>query len=109
MAVVTRGAQAIGTIRGLVTDAGSRRPIAEVQISVAGTQLVAVTGTSGEFTLGTVPAGERAPFLLNLLGLKEGAAALDPDARRPDRGGAHGARERHHLPGRDGHPVVAAI
>jgi TonB-linked SusC/RagA family outer membrane protein len=56
-------AQGTGTIRGMVTDAGSQRPISEVQISVAGTQLVAVTGPSGEFTLGNVPAGERSVTL----------------------------------------------
>ena len=56
-------AQAIGTIRGTVTDAGTQRPIAEVQVSVAGPQCVAATGASGEFTLGNVPAGERSVTL----------------------------------------------
>src|SRR5689334_25325936 len=51
------GAQATGTIRGHVAETGSRRPLADVQITVNGTQLGAVTNANGDYTLANVPAG----------------------------------------------------
>ena len=51
------GAQATGTIRGHVAETGSRRPMGDVQITVAGTQLGAVTNGNGDYTLTNVPAG----------------------------------------------------
>ena len=51
------GAQATGTIRGHVVETGSRRPLGDVQITVTGTQLGAVTNGNGDYTLANVPAG----------------------------------------------------
>src|SRR5688572_19540555 len=53
-------AQSVGTIRGRVTEAGSGRPVADVQITVVGTGSGALTGQNGEFTVVNVPAGNRA-------------------------------------------------
>ncbi len=54
----TLGAQgATGTIRGRVTEAGSGRGVADVQLLVSGTRIGAVSGTAGEYTIVNVPAG----------------------------------------------------
>jgi TonB-linked SusC/RagA family outer membrane protein len=42
-----------------VTEAGSRRPVADVQVSVVGTSFGALTGQNGEYTIANVPAGQR--------------------------------------------------
>ncbi len=52
-------AQGTGSIRGRITDAGTQRPIADVQIGIAGSVLGAVTSQTGEFLLANVPSGER--------------------------------------------------
>ncbi|HEV2150166.1 MAG TPA: SusC/RagA family TonB-linked outer membrane protein [Longimicrobiaceae bacterium] len=51
-------AQATGTIRGTVTG-GTQTPLSGVQVSVAGTQRSAVTGSNGEYVIANVPAGAR--------------------------------------------------
>jgi TonB-linked SusC/RagA family outer membrane protein len=53
-------AQTVGTIRGRVTEAGSGRPVSDVQITVVGTSSGALTGANGEFTIVNVTAGNRA-------------------------------------------------
>jgi TonB-dependent starch-binding outer membrane protein SusC len=53
-------AQQTGTVRGRVTDAGSQRPVADVQVTVVGTSFGALTGQNGEYTISNVPAGQRA-------------------------------------------------
>jgi len=50
-------AQATGTIRGHVVETGSGRPLGDVQITVNGTQLGAVTNANGDYTLANVPSG----------------------------------------------------
>ena len=50
-------AQATGTIRGRVVETGSRRPLGDVQVTVNGTQLGAVTNLNGDYALANVPAG----------------------------------------------------
>lgn len=50
-------AQETGTVRGRVVDAGSRQPLSDVQVTVSGTALGAVTGTAGEYSISGVPAG----------------------------------------------------
>ena len=50
-------AQATGTIRGQVVEAGSQRALGGVQVSVPGTNRRAVTDAAGEYTLAGVPAG----------------------------------------------------
>jgi TonB-dependent SusC/RagA subfamily outer membrane receptor len=52
-------AQATGTVRGRVTDANGNRGLPEVQISIAGTRIGAMSGANGEFTLANVPIGAR--------------------------------------------------
>ena len=51
------GAQATGTIRGRVVETGSRRPLGDVQVTVNGTQLGAVTNQNGDYAIANVPAG----------------------------------------------------
>jgi TonB-linked SusC/RagA family outer membrane protein len=46
-----------GTVRGRVVDDASKRPIDNVQVSVVGTTIGAITNATGEFTLVRVPAG----------------------------------------------------
>ncbi|HEV2149615.1 MAG TPA: SusC/RagA family TonB-linked outer membrane protein [Longimicrobiaceae bacterium] len=50
-------AQAVGTVRGTVTDAGSQRPLAGAQITIVGSARRAVTGETGEYAIANVPAG----------------------------------------------------
>jgi TonB-linked SusC/RagA family outer membrane protein len=52
-------AQQTGTIRGTITDAGSQRPVGDVQVTVVGTQLGALSGPNGQYTIANVPAGQR--------------------------------------------------
>jgi TonB-dependent starch-binding outer membrane protein SusC len=51
------GAQTTGSIRGRVTEAGTGRPISDVQVNVVGLPLSSGTTASGEFTIAGVPAG----------------------------------------------------
>ncbi|MBV9772720.1 MAG: SusC/RagA family TonB-linked outer membrane protein, partial [Gemmatimonadetes bacterium] len=48
-----------GTVRGTVTEAGSRRPLSGAQVAVVGTGLAAVTDAAGRYTLVNVPSGNR--------------------------------------------------
>jgi TonB-linked SusC/RagA family outer membrane protein len=50
-------AQATGTIRGRVTDAGTNRLVADAQIALAGTQFGAVTNQNGDYVITGVAAG----------------------------------------------------
>lgn len=52
-------AQGTGTVRGRVTDAAANRGIGDVQVTVTGTRLGAMTGPDGAYTLTLVPAGSR--------------------------------------------------
>jgi len=52
-------AQQSGTVRGRVTDAGSGRPIADVQVIVVGTSSGALTGQNGDYVISNAPAGQR--------------------------------------------------
>ena len=49
-------AQSTGTIRGRVTEAGGGRPISDVQVTVSGTSLGAVSNASGDFVISGVPS-----------------------------------------------------
>jgi len=48
-----------GTISGRVTDASVGRGLPDVQITVTGTRIGALTGPNGEYTLTGVPTGPR--------------------------------------------------
>jgi TonB-linked SusC/RagA family outer membrane protein len=50
-------AQAVGTVRGTVTDAGTQRPLAGVQVSVPGTGRGALSNATGQYLIAGVPAG----------------------------------------------------
>jgi TonB-linked SusC/RagA family outer membrane protein len=51
-------AQQTGIIQGIAVEATSRRPLADVQISIVGTQLGTVTSENGRFQVRNVPVGE---------------------------------------------------
>jgi TonB-linked SusC/RagA family outer membrane protein len=66
MGAVPLAAQAAGTIRGKVVEAGTQRPINGAQITVVGTGRGTLTNASGDFLLPAVPAGQhrvRAQFI----------------------------------------------
>lgn len=50
--------QQTGVVRGRVTEAGSQRPVADVQVTVVGTGYGALTGQNGDYTINNVPAGQ---------------------------------------------------
>ena len=50
---------ATGTVRGRVVEVGTQRPIADVQVTVAGTTMGAVTTSTGDYTIANVPAGSQ--------------------------------------------------
>lgn len=52
-------AQAEGTITGVVRDAGTQRPLANVQVFVEGTGVGSLTSQNGSFQLRGVPTGEQ--------------------------------------------------
>jgi TonB-dependent starch-binding outer membrane protein SusC len=54
---MTLAAQAAGTIRGHVIDAGTGRPVGDAQVALTGTKIGAVTNASGAYLLTGVPAG----------------------------------------------------
>lgn len=47
-----------GTAAGRVTDAGTKQPISDVRVQVAGTGLVGVTNARGEYRITSIPAGQ---------------------------------------------------
>src|SRR3954464_5552672 len=54
-----RAQAATGTVRGHVTEGSGGRGIPEVQVTVAGTRVGALTNANGDFTLAAVPTGAR--------------------------------------------------
>lgn len=48
--------QPTGIVEGVVTEAGSNRPLPGVQVTVMGTQLGIVTGSTGSFRIANIPA-----------------------------------------------------
>lgn len=57
--LTSAGAQATGRITGTVTDSSSGRLLSDVQVTVAGVRLGAVTDARGRYNLLNVPAGTR--------------------------------------------------
>ena len=55
----TLQAQGTGTVRGRVLAAGSQRPVSDVQVTISGTTLRALSGPEGRFTIPNVPVGTR--------------------------------------------------
>ncbi|MFL5616403.1 MAG: carboxypeptidase-like regulatory domain-containing protein [Gemmatimonadaceae bacterium] len=56
---VLRAQAATGTVRGRVTEGSGGRGIPEVQVTVTGTRIGALTNANGDFTLVAVPVGAR--------------------------------------------------
>jgi TonB-dependent SusC/RagA subfamily outer membrane receptor len=50
---------ATGTVSGRITDASIGRGLPDVQVTITGTRIGAITGPNGEYTLVGVPAGSR--------------------------------------------------
>ena len=50
---------ATGTVSGRITDASIGRGLPDVQVTIAGTRIGAITGPNGEYTLVGVPVGSR--------------------------------------------------
>lgn len=60
-------AQGTGRVMGTVTDQGSGDPVANVQITVEGSGLGAISGQRGTYSIPNVPAGSRT-IVFNILG-----------------------------------------
>jgi TonB-linked SusC/RagA family outer membrane protein len=69
-------AQGTGTVRGTVTDSATGRPVAGVQLTVAGAPARAVTTEAGTYQLTGVPAG-RVTVRAQRLGYAAATRALD--------------------------------
>src|SRR4051812_32145511 len=54
-----RAQAATGVVRGHVTEGSGGRGIPEVQVTIAGTRIGAITNANGDFALGAVPTGAR--------------------------------------------------
>jgi hypothetical protein len=52
-----RGSAQVGTVTGQVTEARTRRPLANVQVSIPGRGLGGITGVDGRFRIENVAAG----------------------------------------------------
>ena len=52
-------AQGTGRITGVVTDSASDRPVGNVQVTVVGTRIGAVTDAQGRYTINNAPTGTR--------------------------------------------------
>jgi TonB-linked SusC/RagA family outer membrane protein len=65
-----------GTVRGRVIEAGSGRPVAEVQVNLDGSSRIAITGANGSYALSNVPAGRRT-LRAKLLGFAPAAREID--------------------------------
>jgi TonB-dependent SusC/RagA subfamily outer membrane receptor len=62
LALVRRRAEqlpSVGTIAGTVTEAATRNPVPQAQVSVVGTSLGQTTGEDGRYSIVGVPAGQR--------------------------------------------------
>jgi hypothetical protein len=54
-----RAQAATGVVRGHVTEGSGGRGIPEVQVTIAGTRIGAITNANGDFALAAVPTGAR--------------------------------------------------
>ncbi len=60
LAGATLHAQDTGALRGRVTDAATREPVADARVAVEGSSLATTTRANGEYVLPAVPAGHHA-------------------------------------------------
>lgn len=68
-------AQERGTVTGTVVDAGTLRPLAGAQVTVAGTQLGTLTNQQGGFLIPNVPVGPR-DVRVTLIGFTQGTETV---------------------------------
>ena len=59
LTAVPLAAQNTGRITGVVTDSASERPVGDVQVSVVGTRIGAMTDAQGRYTINGAPTGTR--------------------------------------------------
>ena len=59
VAAPAAGAQATGTVRGVVREAASGQPISDVRVQVVGTTLLRSTGSDGTYEIRNVPVGNQ--------------------------------------------------
>ncbi len=60
LAGTTLYAQDTGTLRGRVTDAATREPVADARVAVEGSSIATTTRANGEYLFPAVPAGHHA-------------------------------------------------
>jgi TonB-linked SusC/RagA family outer membrane protein len=80
-------AQSAGRITGVVTDSATDRPVGNVQVTVVGTRIGAVTDAQGRYTINSAPTGTRtiearrigyrATRVVNVTVQMEGTTTLD--------------------------------
>jgi len=75
-------AQGTGTIRGVVTQAGSGTPIFGVQINVVGTRLTAITDEDGAYQINNVPVGN-VDLRVRMIGYSRATANANLTANLP--------------------------
>ncbi|MEP6835853.1 MAG: SusC/RagA family TonB-linked outer membrane protein [Gemmatimonas sp.] len=59
LCLTSSAAHGQGTVRGHITEAASKRPIAEAQVTITGSQVGAVTNANGDFVITNAPSGSR--------------------------------------------------
>ena len=64
-----------GTVSGLVTEAGSGRPLASAQVYIEGTALGLLTNSSGRYLFVTAPVGEHT-VIAELVGYRAGSQTV---------------------------------
>ena len=64
-----------GTVSGLVTEAGSGRPLASAQVYIEGTALGTLTNSSGRYLFVTAPVGEHT-VIAELVGYRAGSQTV---------------------------------
>ncbi|MGH7680079.1 MAG: SusC/RagA family TonB-linked outer membrane protein, partial [Gemmatimonadaceae bacterium] len=72
-------AQSTGSITGTVRSSSTREPIADVRVQVLGTTRVGLTGADGQFTIASVPVGQRT-VRANKLGFSSREATVAVEA-----------------------------
>jgi iron complex outermembrane receptor protein len=79
-------AQSTGTIEGVVTVAGSRLPLSEVTVTIAGTKHGSMTDAEGRYRIAGVELGDRV-LVAQRLGHKPARKTVTVTAGEPVRGG----------------------
>ena len=75
LAFASAGQAQTGTVSGLVTEAGSGRPLASAQVYIEGTALGLLTNSSGRYLFVTAPVGEHT-VIAELVGYRAGSQTV---------------------------------